>query len=87
MGGDGQDSGCDSGFDGSDIGSNYIGGFSGVVVGGETGSGKDGSGNSFWIRVTAALEVVSVASPLPGALATAAIAVMRVGQVLLRCCC
>jgi len=45
MGGDGQDSGCDSGFDGSDIGSNYIGGFSGVVVGGETGSGKDGSGN------------------------------------------
>ena len=44
-------------------------------------------GIALWIRVTAALEVVAVASPIPGALATAAIAVVRVGQVLLPCCC
>ena len=65
MGGDCQGGGCDSGHDGSDIGSreimlfigkkpkgrtlmicigsNYIGGCSGVGVGGETGSGEDGS--------------------------------------------
>jgi hypothetical protein len=33
------------GHDGSDIGSNYSGGCSGVGVGGVTGSGEDGSGN------------------------------------------
>ena len=43
MGGDGQGGGCDSGHDGSDIGSNYIGGCSGVGVGVETGSCEDGS--------------------------------------------
>jgi len=32
MGGDGQGGGCDSGHDGSDIGSNYIGGCSGVDI-------------------------------------------------------
>jgi len=43
MGGVGQGGGCDSGHDDSDIGSNYIGGCSGVVVEGETGSGEDAS--------------------------------------------
>jgi len=50
VGGDGQGGGCDSGHDGSDIGSNYIGGCSGVGVGGETGSGEDGSGD--WVMNT-----------------------------------
>ena len=45
MSGDGQGGSGDSGHDGSDIGSNYIGGCSGVGVGGETGSGEDGSGD------------------------------------------
>jgi len=45
MGGDCQGCGCDSGHDGSDIGSNYIGGCSGVGVEGETGSGEDESGD------------------------------------------
>ena len=45
MGGNGQGGGCDSGHGGSDIGSNYIGGCRGVGVGGETGSGEDGSGD------------------------------------------
>jgi len=45
MGRDGQGGGCDSDHDGSDIGSNYIGSFSGVGVGSETGSGEDGSGD------------------------------------------
>ena len=43
MGGDGQ--GGDSGHDGSDIGSNYIGGCGGFGGGGEIGSGEDGSGD------------------------------------------
>ena len=43
MGGSGRDSGVDSGHDGSDIGSNYHGGCSGVDARGEIGSGKDGS--------------------------------------------
>ena len=45
MGRDGQGGGCSSGHDGSDIGSKYVGGCSGVGVGGETGSGEDGSGD------------------------------------------
>jgi len=45
MGGDGQGGGCNSGHDGSDIGSNYVDGCSRVGVGGETGGGEDGSGN------------------------------------------
>jgi len=36
-----------------------------------------------WIRVTAALEVVAVASPIPEALATEARDVVRVGKMLL----
>jgi len=40
-------------------------------------------GIALWIRVTAELEVVAVVSPIPGALATAAIALVKVGQVLL----
>jgi len=40
-------------------------------------------GIALWIRVTAALEMVAVASPIPGAQATAAIAVVKVEQVLL----
>jgi len=47
MGGDGQGGGCDSGHVESDIGSNHIGGCSGVGVGGETGIGNDAS----WDRV------------------------------------
>jgi len=82
IGGDGQGGGCNSGHDGSDIGSNYFGGCNEVGVGGETGSGEDGSGDHVMIRVTAVLEVVAVAPPIPGALATAAIAVVRVGQAL-----
>jgi len=47
MGGDGQGGGCDSGHDGSNIDrdSDYIGGCSGVGVGGDTGSGEDASGD------------------------------------------
>ena len=45
MGGSGRGGGVDSGHDGSDIGSNYHGGCSGVGAGGETGSGEDGSGD------------------------------------------
>jgi len=52
-------------------------------VGGETGSGEDGRGVALWIRVKVVLEVVIVASPIPGALATAVIAGVRVGQVFL----
>ena len=43
--GDGQGGSCDSGHDGSDIGSNYICGCRGVGVGGEIDSGEDGSGD------------------------------------------
>ena len=49
---------------------------SGVGAGGETGSGEDGSGDCVMDRVTAALEVVPMALPIPEALATAAIAVV-----------
>jgi len=50
MYGDGQGGGRNSGHDGSDIGSNYIGGCGGVgdrspTVGGETGSDEDGTGD------------------------------------------
>jgi len=45
MSGEGQGSGYNSGHDGSVIGSNYIGGCSGVGVGGEMGSGEDRSGD------------------------------------------
>jgi len=45
MGEDGQGGGCNSSHDGSNIGSNYIGGCSGVGVWGEMGSGEDGSGD------------------------------------------
>jgi len=40
-------------------------------------------GIALWIRMTAALEVAAVASPITGALALAAVAVVRVGQALL----
>jgi len=43
MGGDGQGGGCDSDHAGSDIGSNHISGRSRAGVGGETGSGRNGS--------------------------------------------
>ena len=53
-----------------------------VGAGGETGSGKDGSGD--FVRDTSdALEVVPEALPISETLATAATAVVCVGQVLL----
>jgi len=55
----------------------------GLVLGVRWAVAKMEVGITLWIRVTAALEVVVVVSPIPGALVTAAIAVVRVGQVLL----
>ena len=82
IGGDGQGGSCDSGHDGSDIGSNCIGGCGGVGVRGETGSGEDGSGDRVMDTSDSGAEGGAVALPIPGALATAAIAVVRVKKVL-----
>ena len=55
----------------------------GLVFGVRWAVAKMEVGIVLWIRMTAALEVVAVASSIPGTLATVAIAVVRVGQVLL----
>ena len=55
----------------------------GLVLGVRWTVAKMEVGITSWIRETAALEVVVVVSPIPGALVTAAIAVVRVRQVLL----
>jgi len=63
MSGDGQGSGCDSGHDGSDIGSNNSAVLVGLVLGVRRAVAKMQVGIALWIRVTTALEVVTVASP------------------------